>query len=346
MNVPNLLLLKFICEARARRHDGVYIPFLLRAEYDEPSDQFIGSSIDCSDRNLAMIEVSRRESELKFLLKSIRGYVYKGRRNQTMDIKGDYFSELTGIDISHSLPHSAESSFLYPSDMERLKHLHIAAEIANREVETEFRVRTKVGSYRWFSLKSVPVTTNGKFDYWMGICIDVDELKKATEDAMAAAQIKSNFLSTMSHELRTPTAGLIVSHLVYNVFRATNANWQGNLELLGDTVLTADQQELLCTATRSTEKLLSVINDILDFNKLESGKYSLHVGTFSVEDIFEEILGLMAPLVRDKNLEFYALVHPDVPPQLLGDALRIRQILVNLVSSKCRPLEEVSLNQH
>ncbi|RRJ85147.1 ATP-binding protein [Aestuariirhabdus litorea] len=142
------------------------------------------------------------------------------------------------------------------------------------------------------------------------------ELDMARKEALEASRIKSEFLANMSHEIRTPLNGII-----------------GFTNLLLRSNLNERQREYLQTIHSSSEGLLAIINDVLDFSKIEAGKLELESIPMNLGDTIDEVLNILAPAAHEKQLELIPLLYSDTPTQLIGDPLRIKQILTNLVSN-------------
>ncbi|TPG78977.1 response regulator [Pseudomonas arsenicoxydans] len=142
------------------------------------------------------------------------------------------------------------------------------------------------------------------------------ELDLARKEALEASRIKSEFLANMSHEIRTPLNGIL-----------------GFTHLLQKSELTPRQLDYLGTIEKSADSLLGIINEILDFSKIEAGKLVLDNIPFNLRDLLQDTLTILAPAAHAKQLELVSLVYRDTPLSLVGDPLRLKQILTNLVSN-------------
>lgn len=153
------------------------------------------------------------------------------------------------------------------------------------------------------------------------------ELDLAKKRAQEAARIKSEFLANMSHELRTPLNGVI-----------------GFTRQTLKTPLSSTQADYLQTIERSANNLLTIINDVLDFSKLEAGKLVLEHIPFSLREMLDEVVVLLAHTAHDKGLELTLNVHNNVPESVLGDPMRLQQVVTNLLGNAIKFTENGNID--
>ena len=176
----------------------------------------------------------------------------------------------------------------------------------------------------WASVTKVPFTNrSGIATGVIGISRDITALKlaeretaRARDMALEAAQMKAQFLAVMSHEIRTPMNGII-----------------GMIDLLLDSDLSEEQQEYAGTVRTSADALLEILNDILDLSKIEAGRLELEKAEFSLRQVIEEAVELHALRAEANHIELHCHIPPSLDGQYRGDAGRLRQILLNLISN-------------
>lgn len=170
-------------------------------------------------------------------------------------------------------------------------------------------------------------TVAAAFNEFLGARNDAEiALAQAKDAAEAASRSKSEFLANMSHELRTPMNGVI-----------------SMIELARMNALDVDSDDLLKIARNSAESLLAILNDILDVSKIEAGKLSIDNTPFEFAELTKEVLRLMAPLMNEKALKHSLTFPPDLPETLIGDPLRIRQVLLNLIGNAIKFTQQGSV---
>ncbi len=154
------------------------------------------------------------------------------------------------------------------------------------------------------------------------------ELTLARKEAVEGNRIKSEFLANISHEIRTPLNGIM-----------------GFAKLLLKTQMSPRQLDYVKTIQKSSDSLLAIINDVLDLSKIEAGKLVLDHIPLDIEEVIFDVLGMLAPLAEEKDLEQVAFIYDDVPRHLMGDPLRLKQIITNLVNNaiKFTPKGEITI---
>ncbi|CCH47666.1 response regulator [Pseudodesulfovibrio piezophilus] len=238
-----------------------------------------------------------------------------------------------------SLYDDPESFFLAIDVEDRLKVIEAFNSLRSegRILDEEFRILLPDGKTRWIRAQSFPVYDDeGVRVRIVGVAEDITERKaiqtalvSAKMDAETASQAKTEFLTNMSHELRTPLNGIL-----------------GMLQLSRRTSLNKEQADYIETAISSSKVLLNVINDILNIAQIEAGRLALHPQLFSIHDVMETIFKFFKHSSESKKISLSMKVESDVPEYLIGDEIRIRQILFNLVGNSVKFTDEGSIHIH
>jgi PAS domain S-box-containing protein len=213
---------------------------------------------------------------------------------------------------------SVWSSRVHPDDLPGVM-LKVKVSIEEKiPFACEFRMQCKDGHWLWILGRGMAVSFNseGAPIRLVGTNTDITERKKMEEAAYAASRSKSEFLANMSHEIRTPMNGVM-----------------GMVDLLQQTDLNNEQQRMLNTIHRSSLALLGILNDILDYSKIEAGKLTIeHIAT-PLSDVAQDVVQLMMPTAQAKAVDLSVWVDPELPPWVYSDPSRLRQVLLNLIGN-------------
>lgn len=287
---------------------------------------------DVTDRIRAEAALEQERYLLDSLMRSIPDNIY------FKDTEGKYLrinaakAASSGLKDPKEAIGKSDADFFPPEHVERARRDEEEVMRTGRPIiGKEERNVYPDGTVRWMSTTKLPLRDrHGQIIGTFGVSRDItplkqaqEALKEAAEAAEAANKAKSDFLANMSHEIRTPLNAIL-----------------GMTELVLDTPLTPVQRDYLKLVHESGESLLAVINDILDFSKIEAGKLLLDQAPFDIREFVGDTLKSLGLRAHRKGLELACDIDPQVPNALVGDAYRLRQIIVNLVGNAIKFTEQ------
>ncbi|WP_236891290.1 response regulator [Desulfoluna limicola] len=260
----------------------------------------------------ALRESNRRFKDLADLLPQL---IYEADAKGTITYTNKYGFHLSGC-TEKDLGTLKLMDFLTPESQSRARNDFSKDFTEKKGTPREYGYVTASGDIIPVISYSTAITQKGTFAGVRGIIIDISERKAVEDGAWAANQAKSNFLARMSHEIRTPMNAVI-----------------GLASLALRTELTGKQRDYIGKIKSSADSLLGIINDILDFSKVEAGKLSLEAIAFNLDEVFESVATMVAFKAEEKGLEMVFSIAPDVPRNLVGDPLRLTQVLINITGN-------------
>ncbi len=312
--------------------------------------EYYSTVVDITARVDAENKFREQAALLEFILESFLGGYWDWRVLENREFYSRNFLKVIGrgdLDPATLTPESW-MEWMLPEDVERVMKQYTAHEARQDTApwRNEARYRRPDGSIVWVQnvAQIIDWTPQGRAERVVGVHVDLTERKlaelelaetnrklseslaqneKLRAKAEEANQAKSAFLATMSHEIRTPMNGIL-----------------GMVNLLLDTPLATEQRDYAGILHQSAESLLALLNDILDFCKIEEGHVTLEEDDFDLDDLLDGCRHLLAPVARAKGLSFGVLPALDVPRELRGDPGRLRQVLLNLAGNALKFTEK------
>ncbi|MEI6209564.1 MAG: PAS domain S-box protein [Desulfuromonadales bacterium] len=296
--------------------------------HEELVAKVIGNIMDITESRLAEDALQKAHKQLEQMSSAVPGVVYQFLTMPTGEWSFVYVSkglkDLYEIEPDEALrDHNIVTSCIVPED--RISHRESVAS-ASRSLSIwvhEHRILTPGGKFKWVRGQAIPQRNEDGSVLWNGILIDITDRKQMEEELLlskaaadSANRAKSEFLANMSHEIRNPMNGVI-----------------GTTQLLEMTELNEDQREYVAALKLSGKNLLTLINDILDLSKIEAGKITFESAEFSLQHCINDVALMQKTVIYEKRLKLDVEVSDDIPPFMMGDQHRIKQILHNLMGN-------------
>ncbi|NTW77031.1 MAG: response regulator, partial [Syntrophaceae bacterium] len=283
------------------------------------------------ETELSHHEIIKSEAKYRSIFDNSTGGIYQSMPDGRILTANPACARILGYDspedIVSSIKQLGQDLFVFPERRDELVRLMNEQGFVE---EFEYKAYRKDGSIIDVSINAHVVRDeDNNFLFYEGILEDItekkrmSELKIAKEAAEAASHAKSDFLANMSHEIRTPMNAIIGF---------------SNLALKAD--LNTRQRDYISKVHNAGVSLLGIINGILDFSKIEAGKLQIENIEFNVDTVLNNVATVVAQKVQEKNLEFLFNISADVPSHLVGDSLRLAQVLTNLVNNAVKFTEE------
>jgi PAS domain S-box-containing protein len=285
-------------------------------------------------------ELHTRETQIRnletqrfaHLVANVPGVVFRyNLQMRRSEFVSSSIEDLTGMTVEEATRIGSARRLVHPDDKDALDGAVRSAIAEHRPWRVDYRIQRKDGTIRWVEERGqATYDPNGTPLYSDGIIQDItdrkdleNQLRQTQAAAEAANRAKSDFLANMSHEIRTPMNAVI-----------------GLTHLALQTDLDPKQHDYLEKVNASAHSLLGIINDILDFSKIEAGQLAMEHVAFRIDEVLDSVLNLFAVRASDKSVELFVVPDPEVPLHLLGDPLRLSQVLTNLTSNALKFTEK------
>ncbi len=297
-------------------------------------EEVSGIARNITEKKMAVLSIQKSEQKFRDIIESFIDIYYRTDLAGNVTMISPSVLKHTGYELTEVLGNKVDKFFENAANSsQNIKALLKSGSITNYEVD----VRRKDGELRPFMLnirmikdrKGIPVEVEG-------VARDISELKKGAEELQVAKEeaeyslkVKEQFLANMSHEIRTPMNGII-----------------GMIDVLNETPLQTDQKDYVQTIRKSSQTLLTILNDILDLSKIEAGKMELSKAPLDFRDTLDNLVALFKQKAYEKKNELRYTIEDNVPRYLVGDQTRLLQILSNLTSNAIKFTENGHIDIH
>lgn len=305
---------------------------------DGKAAKIAGTIQDITERKQAEKLLRESEERYRSFVQHFQGIAYQSDLDFNFDFFHGAAESITGYRKEELVGEGLKWDWIiHPRDISRIYENNEKMRSGKAySSELEYRIVRKDGRTRWVKefIQSISDISGKPFRIY-GAIYDITEtklaeakLKKAKEEAETANRAKSEFLANISHEIRTPMNSII-----------------GMADLLGESALTEEQRGYVAMLKRGGENLMDIINDILDISKIESGQVILEESDFRLGECLLKATEIVSCRAKEKGLALSCDIAPDVPEDLTGDAIRLRQVLINILGNAIKFTErgEISL---
>ena len=271
----------------------------------------------------SLAALTQSESRWRSLTEGLPQMVWTATAGVRIDFMSHHWEDFSGIPAAELLAGGDWSRVIHPDDLPAVTAAWGRA-LGGGQFRCDVRLRRRDGEWRLFDNHALPQrNADGAITGWVGSSTDItearaahDALLAAKEEAVKAGRAKSEFVANMSHEIRSPMNAVL-----------------GMLQLLKQTRMDERQQDYAVKAEAAARALLGLLNDILDFSKVEAGKLALDPHPFSFDKLWHDLAVILSANVGSKDIEILFRIDPALPSWVVGDALRLQQVLLNLAGN-------------